>query len=43
MAGRVQWEARVDSNVAKLLSETKQLRDQLDGIKKGNKEVVLEK
>lgn len=41
MAGRVQWEAQVDSNVAKLLSETKELRDQLDGIKKGNYEIKL--
>ena len=41
MSGRVQWEAQVDSNVAKLLSETKELRDQLDGIKKGNYEIKL--
>ena len=41
MAGRVQWEAQVDSNVAKLLKETKDLRDQLDGIKKGNYEIKL--
>lgn len=41
MAGRIQWEAQVDSNVAKLLSETKELRDQLDGIKKGNYEIKL--
>ncbi len=42
MVGRVQWEAQVNSNVAKLLSETKELRDQLDGIKKGNYEVKLD-
>ena len=34
MAGRIQWEAQVDSNIAKLLGEAKELRDQLDGIKK---------
>lgn len=34
MAGRVQWEAQVDSNVAKLLSETKELRNELETINK---------
>lgn len=34
MAGRVQWEAQVDSNVAKLLSETKELRNELETISK---------
>lgn len=34
MAGRVQWEAQVDSNVAKLLGETKELRNELETISK---------
>lgn len=34
MAGRVQWEAQVDSNVAKLLGETKELRNELESISK---------
>ena len=41
MAGRVQWEAQVDSNIKQLLGEAKQLRDELDGIKKGNYEIKL--
>ena len=42
MAGRVQWEAQVDSNIKQLLGEAKQLRDELDGIKKGNYEIHVE-
>ncbi len=34
MAGRIQWEAQVDSNVAKLLGETKELRNELETISK---------
>ncbi len=34
MAGRVQWEAQIDSNVARLLSDAKELREELGGIKK---------
>ena len=41
MAGRIQWEAQVDSNIAKLLGEAKELRDQLDGIKKEKYEIKL--
>lgn len=41
MAGRVQWEAQVDSNIKQLLGDAKQLRDELDGIKKGKYEVKL--
>ena len=41
MAGRVQWEAQVDSNIKQLLGDAKQLRDELDGIKKRKYEVKL--
>lgn len=41
MPGRVQWEAQIDSNVKQLLQDTQRLRDELDGIKKGNYEIKL--
>ena len=41
MGGRVQWEAQVDSNIKQLLGDAKQLRDELDGIKKRKYEVKL--
>ena len=41
MAGRIQWEAQIDSNVARLLSDAKELRNELDGIKKNGSNIKV--
>ena len=41
MAGNVQWEVQIDSNIARLLNEAKELRGELSGVKKESNNIKV--
>lgn len=41
MAGNVQWEVQIDSNIARILNEAKELRGELSGVKKESNNIKV--